>query len=473
MGGEFEVDGHMKLESLGESVENSSSVVTGASELRKETRLIDMNDEWAKEASEETVPVQEVGDMFLLSTPNELRDDENMWLGNGLVREVGGLDASNNLERKGLNDTRQIREKFLGEFSVPLRDDENRSLGNGLVRNVGGCLGGDEMLGLDAPNSLEQKGISDTRQMRDKFLGEFNAPLRDDESKPLGNGLGSDAGGCPGADKVLGLDTSNDLEQKDLSGTHSQMHDKFLEEGNVPPPRERPLLEIGKRTEISGQNLEQREAQRVKTGSPSDYEGTARSRNLQSKAPSQNEESSRAGWPGLRSSGGDECLGRQSRMPIANQGMSGRIVEVRSDTSTSSKLVNRRLPPQQELAQPEENSEAQEQAASRSLEHAMENVKRTISIKKRLVWTQDLHERFLRAVNVKGIENAVPKTILEIMDVKGLTTEHVKSHLQKFRNNLRKSKTDASEIAGRDTSGMQKLCCSPSRLGIPESLGAR
>ncbi|KAJ8905375.1 hypothetical protein NDN08_001882 [Rhodosorus marinus] len=415
LGGEFEVDVHMKLESLRQSVENSASVVTGASELRKETRLMEMNNEWAREASEETVPVQEVGDMFLLSTPNELRDDENMWLGNGLVRDVGGLDAWNNPEQKGLNDTRQIRDKFFEEFNVPLRDDENRSLGTGLARDAGGCLGEDEMLGLDASNHLEQKGLNDTRQMRDKCFGECNVPL----------------------------------------------------------PRERPLLETGKRPAMSGQKLEQPGAQRVKAAKPSDYEGKARPRNPQSRAPSQNEESSRACCPALPSSVGDEFLGRRSRRSLEDQAMSRMIVEIRSDTSTSAKLSSPKLPPRQELAQPEENSEAQEQAGTRSLESAMENAQRTISIKKRLVWTQDLHERFLRAVNVAGIENAVPKTILEIMDVKGLTTEHVKSHLQKFRNNLRKSKTDASEFAGRDCSGMQKFRCSPSRLGISESLGAR
>eukprot|EP00871_Galdieria_phlegrea_P001482 jgi/Galph1/2334/GphlegSOOS_G989.1 len=61
------------------------------------------------------------------------------------------------------------------------------------------------------------------------------------------------------------------------------------------------------------------------------------------------------------------------------------------------------------------------------------------SIKKRLVWTPELHDRFLKAVSSVGINNAVPKTILYLMNVEGLTTEHVKSHLQKYRNNLKKT----------------------------------
>eukprot|EP00190_Bangiopsis_sp_CCMP1999_P002843 CAMPEP_0198735532 /NCGR_PEP_ID=MMETSP1475-20131203/60236_1 /TAXON_ID= ORGANISM="Unidentified sp., Strain CCMP1999" /NCGR_SAMPLE_ID=MMETSP1475 /ASSEMBLY_ACC=CAM_ASM_001111 /LENGTH=473 /DNA_ID=CAMNT_0044499209 /DNA_START=390 /DNA_END=1811 /DNA_ORIENTATION=- len=69
--------------------------------------------------------------------------------------------------------------------------------------------------------------------------------------------------------------------------------------------------------------------------------------------------------------------------------------------------------------------------------------------KKRLVWTPALHVRFVKAINMVGMENAVPKTILELMNVKGLTTEHVKSHLQKFRNNLRKAKSEDLESSGR------------------------
>lgn len=58
--------------------------------------------------------------------------------------------------------------------------------------------------------------------------------------------------------------------------------------------------------------------------------------------------------------------------------------------------------------------------------------------KKRLVWTPELHERFIQAINAVGLHQAVPKTLVTIMNVEGLTTEHVKSHLQKYRNSLRK-----------------------------------
>ncbi|GJU66855.1 two-component response regulator ARR12-like protein [Tanacetum coccineum] len=49
------------------------------------------------------------------------------------------------------------------------------------------------------------------------------------------------------------------------------------------------------------------------------------------------------------------------------------------------------------------------------------------------VWSIDLHRKFVAAVNQLGIEKAVPKRILDLMNVDGLTRENVASHLQKYR----------------------------------------
>mmetsp|Transcript_50149 Transcript_50149/g.83263 ORF Transcript_50149/g.83263 Transcript_50149/m.83263 type:complete len:688 (+) Transcript_50149:79-2142(+) len=65
--------------------------------------------------------------------------------------------------------------------------------------------------------------------------------------------------------------------------------------------------------------------------------------------------------------------------------------------------------------------------------------------RKRLVWTPDLHQRFVAAVNILGIHCAAPKAILQLMNIEGLTAEHVKSHLQKYRMNLKKGNTEEEE----------------------------
>lgn len=56
--------------------------------------------------------------------------------------------------------------------------------------------------------------------------------------------------------------------------------------------------------------------------------------------------------------------------------------------------------------------------------------------KGRLVWTDGLHERFVTAVEQLGVE-AKPQAILQLMNVEGLTAEHIKSHLQKYRSTLK------------------------------------
>ncbi|XWS53558.1 hypothetical protein CRYUN_Cryun10bG0011600 [Craigia yunnanensis] len=63
----------------------------------------------------------------------------------------------------------------------------------------------------------------------------------------------------------------------------------------------------------------------------------------------------------------------------------------------------------------------------------------TSALKKpRVVWSVELHQQFVAAVNQLGIGNAVPKKILELMNVPGLTRENVASHLQKYRLYLRR-----------------------------------
>ncbi|XP_058184112.1 two-component response regulator ORR21 isoform X4 [Rhododendron vialii] len=86
--------------------------------------------------------------------------------------------------------------------------------------------------------------------------------------------------------------------------------------------------------------------------------------------------------------------------------------------------------------------------------------------KPRVVWSVELHQQFVSAVNQLGIDT-VPKRILELMNVPGLTRENVASHLQKFRLYLKR----LSGVAQQQV-GIPNSCCGPlEQNGNHSSLG--
>ncbi|XP_075641453.1 two-component response regulator-like APRR2 isoform X2 [Castanea sativa] len=57
--------------------------------------------------------------------------------------------------------------------------------------------------------------------------------------------------------------------------------------------------------------------------------------------------------------------------------------------------------------------------------------------KMKVDWTQELHKKFVHAVEQLGVDHVIPSRILELMKVEGLTRHNVASHLQKYRMHRR------------------------------------
>lgn len=62
--------------------------------------------------------------------------------------------------------------------------------------------------------------------------------------------------------------------------------------------------------------------------------------------------------------------------------------------------------------------------------------------RKRYTWSDELHKKFMSCIFDIGLQHAKPKALLSIIQPApvGLTTEHIKSHLQKYRKNSKTSK---------------------------------
>uniref|UniRef100_A0A061QZJ4 Myb family transcription factor apl-like n=1 Tax=Tetraselmis sp. GSL018 TaxID=582737 RepID=A0A061QZJ4_9CHLO len=70
------------------------------------------------------------------------------------------------------------------------------------------------------------------------------------------------------------------------------------------------------------------------------------------------------------------------------------------------------------------------------------------TLKPRLRWSNELHSRFVAAVErLGGHARATPASVLEAMGVPDLQLHHVKSHLQKYRSEKRRQEQEMTESA--------------------------
>ncbi|MBA0731974.1 hypothetical protein Gogos_016092 [Gossypium gossypioides] len=115
---------------------------------------------------------------------------------------------------------------------------------------------------------------------------------------------------------------------------------------------------------------------------------------------------------------------------------SGGIGEaVQTSTSSSDQKFNKKRKDQNE----DEEDDGEDN------EH--ENDDPSTQKKPRVVWSVELHRKFVAAVNHLGLDKAVPKKILDLMNVEGLTRENVASHLQKYRLYLKRLSSVATQQA--------------------------
>ncbi|XP_043706743.1 two-component response regulator ORR26-like [Telopea speciosissima] len=91
-------------------------------------------------------------------------------------------------------------------------------------------------------------------------------------------------------------------------------------------------------------------------------------------------------------------------------------------------------------------------------EHEDQELNDPSAVKKaRVVWSVDLHQKFVNAVNQIGFDKVGPKKILDLMNVPWLTRENVASHLQKYRlylSRLQKQNEPKASYAGAKQSDL-------------------
>ncbi|KAL6965602.1 hypothetical protein U1Q18_036658 [Sarracenia purpurea var. burkii] len=117
------------------------------------------------------------------------------------------------------------------------------------------------------------------------------------------------------------------------------------------------------------------------------------------------------------------------------------------------------------------NRKRKDEEEEEDYENEQENEDPAIQKKPRVVWSIELHRKFVAAVNQLGFEKAVPKRILDLMNVEGITRENVASHLQKYRLYLKRISSMAAAVGGWNSSSMPMS--SQDRFGDFQTMSGR
>lgn len=142
-------------------------------------------------------------------------------------------------------------------------------------------------------------------------------------------------------------------------------------------------------------------------------------RPIASKSPAAAEESS---------ADDNSTAGSKGRGRGGGRGKSGGQASARAESKADGKSVPSRQPaPSPPASEMDSNSAPPSEGASEGGGKS----------KKRFLWTEDLHKRFVSSIFDFGLKNATPKILYELMQPgpAEMTSDHIKSHLQKFRNN--------------------------------------
>ncbi|XP_065859249.1 two-component response regulator ARR2-like [Euphorbia lathyris] len=119
-----------------------------------------------------------------------------------------------------------------------------------------------------------------------------------------------------------------------------------------------------------------------------------------------------------------------------------------------------------------ENGSAPENSSSNDDVLESDRYSSSLSKKSKLIWTNELHFKFLEAIKILGIDDAHPREILQHMNVPGLNNEHISSYLQKYRRTLRREQ-DAIErrMLGGDHQ-MSSFNFHGETFNVPEFIGS-